>query len=219
MIRITKLLTIVALFTMAACEQADVQEPQILEENVSEFEEVEAYPIMIYDIISAKGQLSDCEAGLSSYSCDAIGNILEFAAESPLFVIPKRPRHCPMFIGGFKASLGGVVPRVPGTICDPDVCRNILAEGCLEGENNFKFAVKTASLESVSAYLVSEEGVLTGTDEEFGGSITQGLEFNSAQLNFGIPLPEIAQPGMVIIVKTVVSIDGELVKTSFKAEL
>ncbi len=218
MIRITKLLTVAVLIFMIGCEQTELEEAQIIDQAVTETEdeELEFYPIMIFDRISAKAQLWDCESGITSYNCAAMPEIVERTIEIPAFSIPKRPRHCPQLRCGMNTELGGTVPRVPGTICEPDICNDL---SCLERARYYDFAVKASSLEDVAAYLIDGSCIITSTDPEQGGSISEGFECNSAQLNFGKPLAEVAKPGMMIYVKTVVNIQGELVKTSFKVEL
>ena len=222
MIRITKLLALAFLILVVACEQTDTEEPLLISDEASELNIPESglYPVMIFDKASAMAQLSDCEAGVSSYFCGVVAeSLLDLAADNPLFAVPRRPRHCPMSMCGLASGIKGPKPRVPGTICEPQLCAHLFGENCLSSFAGLKFAVKAGSLENVSGYLISGEEVITSTDLEMGGSVSEGFECNSAQLNFGIPIPEIAEPGMWIHINTNVIINGELVDTSFKVQL
>lgn len=222
MIRMTKLLVLAVLIIVAACEQTDMEEPQLILEEASEINIPESglYPVMIFDRTSALAQLSDCEAGLSSYLCGSVAeSILSQAEEKPIFAVPRRPRHCPMSVCGFAKGVKGPKPKVPGTICAPQMCGHLLEDKCIDSFAGLKFAVKAGSLENVSGYLISGNEMITSTDVEMGGSVSEGFECNSAQLNFGIPIAEIAEPGMWIHVNTEVVINGELVHTSFKVQL
>ena len=121
MIRIAKLLTIAAFFMMAACEQADLEETLVLDEGLTELEnkkisyretEIEAYPIMIYDQVSAKSQYLECENGIFSYMCLGVEEILQVTNKETLFARPKRPRFCPMpAIGSELIGEVGPLPR------------------------------------------------------------------------------------------------------------
>ena len=222
MIRITKLLALTVLILTVACEQTDTEEPQIILEEAVEINdaEIETYPVMIFDKLSALAQQTDCEEGIGSYICGSVlGTILERTEKNSLFVVPRRPRHCPMTRCGFNSEEVAPTPKVPGTICEPLTCDKLLTDNCLELSRGLKFAVKAASLENVAGYLISGNEVITSTDSAYGGSISEGFECNSAQLNFGIPIAEIAERGMWILVETDVEINEELVSTSFKIQL
>ncbi|MGB3466935.1 MAG: hypothetical protein WBA74_16770 [Cyclobacteriaceae bacterium] len=220
----TRLFALALLMLVMSCNDQQDEEVTALKPQESRIgsEEPEAYPVMIYDKASSLALLRDCRAGMSSYMCEAIEKILELNDKSPVFAVPRRPRHCPNIQCMTKGDIWGAAPRggkVPGTVCMPQVCGQLLAENCYDQEGKLTFGVRAISPEYVTAYLMAGDEIIGSTLEEYGGSVRSGLECNSAILDFGVSINDIVKPGFEIHVNTVVNIDGEPVETSFKARL
>ena len=114
---------------------------------------------------------------------------------------------------------GDIIGGVPGTVCDPGLCPELLTKSCAEFSGDMALSVRSVGPEYTSAFLMSDGEVIASTREEDGGRIRDGFECNSVILDFGTPLPEIGEPGMVIYVNSVVNVGGEPVETSYKVTL
>lgn len=215
MMRMTRLLTVALVMLTMACSQNEEEitiiEPQ---QAIVSAEEYEMRHVMLLDHISAQSVAEDCKAGVASYLCLGMDEILRIDEKRGFFVAFRRPRHCPFFGCNNK---DGVVGGVPGTVCIPDVCGSLLKQQCLGEDRNFQVGVRSVGPENTSAYLLSNGEVIAATTGEFGGGVLPGPECNSVTLDFGRPLGDFARAGMEIRVNTVVNLGGEPVETSFSA--